>query len=110
LVKGLISYLRSPICLSKISSSHLHNQPETFTKVDLFGIDVVKAIAQLDTQPKRLERISRRNVANCLLKHDWSYRWRDILATFDLKPSQAMSDREKYLHHLGHSILAEIEE
>ena len=70
---------------------------------------MVEAIAELDAQPERLERISRRNVANCLLKHDWSYRWRDILATFDLKPSQAMIEREKYLHQLGHSILAEIE-
>jgi hypothetical protein len=83
---------------------------EPIIKVDLSGTDVVEAIAQLNAQPERLERISRRNVANCLLKHDWSYRWRDILSTFDLKPSQGMIDREKYLHQLGHSILAEIGE
>ncbi|PSB08184.1 hypothetical protein C7B62_17640 [Pleurocapsa sp. CCALA 161] len=82
---------------------------EPIIKVDLSGTDVVEAIAELDAQPERLERISRRNVANCLLKHDWSYRWRDILSTFDLKPSQAMIEREKYLSKLGHSILAEIE-
>jgi hypothetical protein len=80
---------------------------EPIVQVDLSGTDVVEAIAELDAQPERLERISRRNVANCLLKHDWSYRWRDILAAFDLKPSQAMIEREKYLHQLGHSILAE---
>lgn len=82
---------------------------EPIIKVDLSGTDVVEAIAELDAQPERLERISRGNVANCLLKHDWSYRWRDILSTFDLKPSQAMIEREKYLFKLGHSILAEIE-
>jgi hypothetical protein len=51
---------------------------------------VVEAIAQLDAQSERLKCISRRNVAHFILKHDWSYRWRDILATFDLKSSQAM--------------------
>jgi hypothetical protein len=79
-------------------------------KVDLLGTDVVEAIAQLDEQPERLERISRRNVANCLLKHDWSYRWRDMLATFDLKPSVGMAKRETYLKQLAQSILAEIDD
>lgn len=82
---------------------------EPIVKVDLSGTDVVKAIAELDTQPERLERISRRNIANCLLKHDWSYRWRDMLATFDLKPSTATIERQKYLHQLAHSILLEVD-
>ena len=81
---------------------------EPIIKVDLSGTDVLEAIAELDAQPKRLKRISRRNVANCLLKHDWSYRWRDMLATFNLKPSTAAIERQKYLHHLAHSILAEV--
>jgi len=78
-------------------------------EVDLSGTDVVDAIAELDAQPERLKRISQRNVANCLLKHDWSYRWRDMLATFDLKPSPEMIKREQYLHQLAQSILAEID-
>ena len=82
---------------------------EPIIKVDLSGTDVVEAIAELDAQPGRLERISRRNVANCLLKHDWSYRWRDMLAYFDLKPSMAVMERQKYLHQLAHSILSEVD-
>ena len=78
-------------------------------KVDLLGTDVVEAIAELDAQPERLESISRRNVANCLLKHDWSYRWRDMLATFNLEPSPKIVQREKYLKELAQSILAEID-
>jgi hypothetical protein len=81
---------------------------EPIVEVDLLGTDVVKAIAELDAQPARVERMSRRNVANCLLKHDWSYRWRNILANFDLKPTDAMIEREKCLQTLGHSILTEI--
>ncbi|MEM7595124.1 MAG: glycosyltransferase [Cyanobacteria bacterium P01_A01_bin.83] len=78
-------------------------------KVDLSGTDVVEAIAELDAQPERLEQISRRNVAHCLLKHDWSYRWRDMLATFNLKPSTMVIERQKYLHELANSILTEID-
>ena len=88
---------------------HYFDWEDPIIKVDLLGTDVVDAIAELDAQPERLARISRRNVANCLLKHDWSYRWRDMLATFDLKPSSAMVAREKYLHQLALSILAEID-
>ncbi|MEM9507903.1 MAG: glycosyltransferase [Cyanobacteria bacterium P01_E01_bin.35] len=81
---------------------------EPIIQVDLSGTDVVEAITELDQQPERLERISRRNVANCLLKHDWTYRWRDMLATFDLKPSMKMIERQKYLQELANGILAEI--
>ena len=78
-------------------------------RVPLSGADVVEAIAELDTQPEKLERMSRRNVANCLLKHDWSYRWRDMLATFDLKPSDKAIARYKYLEQLAYGILADID-
>ncbi|MEL6493902.1 MAG: glycosyltransferase [Cyanobacteria bacterium J06623_7] len=83
---------------------------EPIIKVSLSGTDVVAAIAELDAQPDRLERISRRNVANCLLKHDWSYRWRDMLATFDLKPSDKAIERFKYLEKLAYDILADIDD
>ena len=83
---------------------------EPFVEVDLSGTDIIEAIAELDAQPERVERMSRRNVANCLIKHDWSYRYKDLLDTFDLKPSTAMVEREKYLHNLGYSILAEMNE
>ena len=88
---------------------HYFDWEDPIIKVDLSGTDVVEAIDELDAQPERLKRIARRNVANCLLKHDWSYRWRDMLATFDLQPSSQMLEREKYLKELAESILAEID-
>ena len=81
---------------------------EPIIEVDFRGTDVVEAIAELDAQPERLARISKMNVANSLLKHDWAYRWRDMLSALDIKPSPAMIDRQKYLAELAHSILAEI--
>ena len=74
---------------------------DAIVKIDFSKQDIVDAIAQLNAQPERLERISRRNVANSLLKHDWVYRWREMLATFDLQPSPAMVRREKRLQELA---------
>ena len=81
---------------------------EPIIKVDFSGKNVVKAIAELDAQPERLETIRRRNVANSLLKHDWAYRWRDMLAALDLKPSLAMQQREKHLKSLAKEILTQV--
>ncbi|MEM8829711.1 MAG: glycosyltransferase [Cyanobacteria bacterium P01_G01_bin.19] len=88
--------------------SHYFDWEDPIIKVDLRSEDVVEAIAELDAQPERLDRISKRNTANCLLKHDWVYRWRDMLDVLGLKPSSQMIAREKYLQELGKSILAEI--
>ncbi len=85
---------------------HYFDWEDPIIKVDLRGTDVVEAIAELDAQPERLERISKMNTANSLLKHDWAYRWRDMLAALDLEPSPAMVAREKYLQELGKSILS----
>ncbi|BAZ43026.1 hypothetical protein NIES4102_00210 [Chondrocystis sp. NIES-4102] len=81
---------------------------DAIVKVDFSGTDVIEAIAELDAQPERLQRISRMNVANSLLKHDWVYRWRDMLAAFNLEPSSAMVEREKYLQQLAKSIVKSV--
>jgi hypothetical protein len=81
---------------------------DAVVKIDLREQDMVTAIAELDAQPEKLDRISRRNCANALLKHDWLYRWQEILATFDLEPTTAMLDRERHLRQLAESIYSEV--
>lgn len=76
--------------------------------VDFYHDNIVEVIQELDKQPDKIARISRRNVVNSLLKHDWVYTWRDILAHFDLQPSQAMINREKQLNQLAQSIEASV--
>lgn len=79
---------------------------EPIVRVDLFNQDVLEMVRELDAQPEMVERMRRRNVINALLKHDWSYRWRDVLATFNLEPSRAAIEREKQLQKLARSIEA----
>lgn len=81
---------------------------DAIVRVDLSERDIVDAIAELDRQPEQLDKIRRQNVANSLLKHDWMYRWRDMIATFDLQPTPAMLAREKHLQQLAKDILAKV--
>lgn len=81
---------------------------DAIVRVDLSENDIIDAIAEFDRQPERVDRIRRRNVANSLLKHDWLYRWRDMIGTFDLKPTPAMLAREARLQNLAEEILAEV--
>lgn len=89
--------------------THYFDWEEPIVKVEISGKEVIDAICELDAQPERLSRISRRNVANCLLKHDWSYRWQDMLATFNLEPSPRMIERQQYLRKLAQNILHDID-
>ncbi len=77
---------------------------DAIIKVDFTSKDALDAIAELDAQPERLERISRRNVANALLKHDWVYRWQVMLAPLGLEPSPEMVKRIVSLRQLAQEI------
>lgn len=59
--------------------------------------DIGSIIEDLDKQPYRLERISRRNVKECLARHDWSYRWRTVLDAVGLPPTEMALQREAEL-------------
>jgi hypothetical protein len=77
---------------------------DAVVKLDLHEQNIIEAIAELDAQPERMENIRRRNTANALLKHDWVYRWREILTAFGLEPTTEMLEREQYLKQLAQSI------
>ena len=55
--------------------------------------DVGALIRELDRDPERLATISRRNVTECLLRHDWSHRWETILRHMGMEPTEALQAR-----------------
>ena len=63
--------------------------------------DIAGTIAQLDADPARLARIRRASVVNSLLRHDWVYRLRSILAVLGRAPTPRMLAREKRLAALA---------
>jgi len=65
------------------------------------GSDVVETLESLRAQPDRLEEMSRRNAREALLRHDWVYRWMQILAIAGLEPTPRMSARVDRLRALA---------
>jgi spore maturation protein CgeB len=66
--------------------------------------NIAEVLADLDSQPERLAEIRKNNVVNCLLRHDWVYRWRAILDMVGLKPRPALIAREKLLKKLAKGV------
>ncbi|MEA5570619.1 glycosyltransferase [Calothrix sp. UHCC 0171] len=58
-------------------------------------------ITELDQQPERLEQIRKHNVVNSLLRHDWVYRWEQILETVGIDPTPTILSRKNQLQNLA---------
>jgi hypothetical protein len=63
------------------------------------GSDVIKVLSGLE--PERISAISRRNAQEALLRHDWVYRWKEILRVAGIEPSPRMKLREQRLRDLA---------
>jgi hypothetical protein len=61
------------------------------------GSDVVAVMEDLDRSPDRVRQVRRDNLTNCLLKHDWAYRWEHILNTVGLPPLPQLAARKAQL-------------
>ena len=78
--------------------------PDAVINMPFDKSDIAKFLADLDSQPDRLKEIRRNNVVQCLLRHDWVYRWRAILNMVGLEPRPALVAREKRLKKLAEDI------
>src|SRR5262249_17268751 len=75
--------------------------PDAVIEIKPDGSDVVARLAELSAQPERLRAIGRRNAAEALRRHDWVYRWKQILETAGVAPSPGMIARERRLTELA---------
>ncbi|MHC4529481.1 MAG: glycosyltransferase family 1 protein, partial [Planctomycetota bacterium] len=55
----------------------------------------------LDAQPKRMAQIRKNNIVQSLLRHDWLYRWNEILNMVGMEPRPALLARQKHLKKLA---------
>lgn len=71
--------------------SELFGWPEAVVPIRPDGTDVMAVLAELDSDPGRLSRLSRRNARETLLRHDWVYRWEEMfrIAGVNLSPGAA---------------------
>jgi hypothetical protein len=75
--------------------------PEAIINLEPDGSDAIEVISRLSAEPDRFRQISRRNASEALRRHDWVYRWKEILGIAGLQPTAAMLAREKRLAELA---------
>ncbi len=77
------------------------NWPDAVIPFHFGTTDIVEFLEDLDAQPERLAKVQRENTIQSLLRHDWAYRWRQILDVSGLKPRPALAEREEQLNKLA---------
>lgn len=79
----------------------LFNWADAVIEIKIDGSDLPDILSGLAKQPDRLREISRRNSEQMLKRHDWAYRWKEILNLAGLKPRPALQAREARLARLA---------
>jgi len=80
------------------------NWPDALIHVPYDTVDIGEILVDLDSQPERLEKVRKNNVVQSLLRHDWVYRWRQVLDMVGLKPRPALIAREEQLKKLAEDV------
>ena len=84
--------------------SELFPWPDAVIEVQPDGSDAVETLHRLGADPERLATISRTNAQQALLRHDWAYRWKEILQVAGLEPAPAMQAREERLKEIAQAV------
>jgi hypothetical protein len=95
---GAVMIGQAPDC---DSFRELFGWPNAVIEIKADGSDVAEVLSSMSAQPEQLHNISRRNAREALLRHDWVYRWKQILNIAGLQPTSAMEAREKRLKQLA---------
>ena len=91
---------------SPLFSEHIP-WPDAVIDVAVEKHNIIDIITELDAQPERLGRIRRDNLCNCLMRHDWAYRWQEVLETIGLSPKPELLQRKERLKEITSYCLQE---
>jgi spore maturation protein CgeB len=86
----------------------LFDWPDAVVGVRPDGSDVAAVLSRLTRERHRAEEIRRRNARGALLRHDWSYRWAQILDIAKLQPHPAMQGRRQLLADRAQQTITEV--
>ena len=78
----------------------LFGWPESVVGLQPDGSDTEEVVRALLNDPERRAVISRRNALEALRRHDWMYRWRQVMEAVGLQPGPACLQRAQHLHQL----------
>lgn len=84
-----------------VAFKHYFDWDNVIIPIDFDEHNIVKIIAELDSQPELLKQIQTDNVVNSLLKHDWVYRWEKILRELGMSITPGMEQRKHQLNEMA---------
>ena len=84
-----------------LSFRKLFDRPDTVVDINPDGSDAAMVLRRLNSDPEHLHAMSRRNVVDGLLRHDWSYRWKDMFEIIGLETSPRLTSRHMTLRDLA---------
>jgi len=73
------------------------NWPDAVIQFQEDGRNVGEVLSDIDDDPRRQSKISRRNASEALLRHDWVYRWKTIFEIAGFGATDGMKRRERRL-------------
>ena len=76
------------------------NWPDVVIPTTFDNSDIGELMADLDSDPERLEQARQNNIINSLKRHDWVYRWKEILGMVSMEPTNGLLKRERHLEEL----------
>jgi hypothetical protein len=78
--------------------------PDAVLEVPFTSGEIVDVIHEFDKQPERQARVRARNMTECLLHHDWVYRWESILEMVGMQPLPKMQKRKNVLKEMAAAV------
>ena len=82
----------------------LFDWPEAVMDLPYGSGDIGSIIEKLDRDPERQEKMRRNNVVNALRRHDWVYRWEEVLKVAGLEPGRGLLKRKQHLEQLAGAV------
>lgn len=80
----------------------LFDWPDAHVNLPFDSTDfAVQLLSDLDANPARTAAIRSANITQCLLRHDWAYRWQSLLSAVGLKPREPLQRRLDFLRELA---------
>jgi glycosyl transferase family 1 len=79
--------------------------PDALIDLPYDSPDVKKVLEDLDKQPERQSAMRRTNVQQALLRHDWVYRWEEILKAVGADPLPQLETKKKTLAKLADLVM-----
>jgi Glycosyl transferases group 1 len=84
----------------------LFGWPEAVIKIQPDGSDTMAVLSEIGSDPERAAAISRRNIKEALLRHDWVYRWNRMFQVVGIEPSPRMAARERHLKDMANLVVS----